>query len=449
MIEFTSAAFPNAPLRQDDLAYIVDCLRQGACCSIVGPSNLGKSVLLRSLPLDAVRRACATDNAVPPIIVLINCLEAGASEQSLYELVSRRMMDELHDAGANFETLDSMRSYHAEILRATSDLVARSLFASCLRAFAHDHAVSVVIAFDRFQDVFQTLFAHPFRELRAAREEWGLELCFVTATSVRLDSIRSDEATHDFRELFYGTTRVLRPLSPGETRTLAHYFSQKQNMTMDAAVETRAVEWSGGHPGLLKHLLRVLPNHPATCEPAQLLDDEGIANECEQLIQELEPPEREALLSFLHTGAASFHQQQILELKGLVKMDGTSVVAFTPLLAAFIQSRARATHDALSDGFRVDAETEQIFLNGREITLGLSEPQRLLLRLLYQKRGETVTYQEISETVWKTDQGVSPGAIYELVKRTRQKVEVDWKNPKRIVSVGGEGYRLEEDKKEA
>lgn len=441
---FTSAAFPNAPLRQDDLAFIVDCLRQGACCSIVGPSNLGKSALLRSLPRDPVRRACVTADAPPPIMVLVNCLEAGASEHTFYELVARRVMDELREAGANFETLDGMRSYHAEILNAANDIVARSLFAAAMRAFARDHAVSVVIAFDRFQDVFQSLSAHPFRELRAAREEWGLELCFVTATSQRLDAIRDDQATHEFRELFYGTTRVILPLSPDDTHCLTHYFYEKQNVKLDEASEARAIQLSGGHPGLLKHLLRVLSTPNASAATAHLLADEGIADECCQLLSELEPIERTALVTLVKTGKLTLHQLHLLDAKGLVAKTATGVTPFTLLLSTYIIQTVAASQDAQQEGLRVDMASGQIFVNEREVTLGLSEPQRLLLRLLYQKRGETVTYQNISEAVWKTDEGVSPGAIYELIKRTRQKVEDDWKAPKWIISVAGEGYRLEE-----
>lgn len=448
MAEFSPAAFPNAPLRQDDLAFIVACLRQGACCSIVGPSNLGKSVLLRSLPREQVRRACVAEGAPPPVVVLVNCLEAGASEHTFYELVTRRMIDELREAGAlhtaeRNEALDTMHAYHQEILRAGSDLVARSLFASTLRAFARDHAVSVTLAMDRFQDVFQTLPAFPFRELRAARDEWGLELCFVTATSQRLDAIRNDNATHEFRELFYGTTRVIRPLTRDETHLLTHYFYQKQNLALDNDREPRAIELSGGHPGLLKHLVRVFQSRAASLELAHLLDDEGIADECDQLYQELEAPEQEALRAFVNTGHLSAHQQHILDAKGLLIKNGNEVQLFTPLLAAFLKQRAHDTQNAAVGGLHIDSASGQIFVNGREVTLGLSEPQRQLLRLLYQKRGESVTYQDIAQAVWKTDAGVTPGAIYELVKRTRQKVEQDWKEPRWIVTVAGEGYRLE------
>lgn len=65
------------------------------------------------------------------------------------------------------------------------------------------------------------------------------------------------------------------------------------------------------------------------------------------------------------------------------------------------------------------------------------------MRLLYQKAGAVCTYDEIAEEVWGAGEGVSPGAIYELVKRLRQKVEEDWRNPRYIVTVPGEGCRLQ------
>lgn len=443
MSEFTLAAFPHAPLRADDLTYIVDCLRQGACCSIVGPSNLGKSALLRSLPLDEVRRASARAPLPPPIVVLVNCLAAGASELTFYELVSQRVIEELRRADVNAQTLALMESYHAEILRASSDLVARSLFAGSLRAFARDHAVSVVLGLDCFQDVFHTLPAFPFRELRAARDEWGLEMCFVTATSLRLDAVRNDEETREFRELFYGSTRLIRPLSREDTQRLVEYIAEKQNIALSAAQLPRAMELAGGHPGLLSHLLRVLNGGTAPVAIQALLNDEGVRNECAQLLQELEPVERDGLMALVRNGAVTGHQVHMLMEKGLILKHADKFQIFTPLLAEYIEQQLQEAPRVPAQGLRVDATTGQIFVGGHEVTLGLSEPQRQLLRLLYQKRGETVTYQDIAEAVWKTDDGVTPGAIYELVKRARQKIEVDWKNPKYIVTVAGEGYRLE------
>ncbi len=69
--------------------------------------------------------------------------------------------------------------------------------------------------------------------------------------------------------------------------------------------------------------------------------------------------------------------------------------------------------------------------------------QRKLIRYLYSQNGSTCTHQDIVTAVWGTGEGVSPGAVYELVKRLREKIEKDWKNPTYLLTVSGEGYRLE------
>jgi len=92
---------------------------------------------------------------------------------------------------------------------------------------------------------------------------------------------------------------------------------------------------------------------------------------------------------------------------------------------------------------RCDLQTGQIWLHDHEITLELSEAQRRLLRHLYRNRGRVCGQQSIAEAIWDATDGVSPGAIYELVKRVRQKIEADWRNPSLLITIPGEGYRLE------
>ena len=101
------------------------------------------------------------------------------------------------------------------------------------------------------------------------------------------------------------------------------------------------------------------------------------------------------------------------------------------------------TAEPVSQGLRCEFETGRIWLDERELTLRLSEPQRQLIMFLYRQVGAVCSYDDIAAEVWGTGEGVSPGAIYELVKRIRQKIEPDWRNPRYIVTVPGKGYRLE------
>ena len=69
-MELSRTAFPEAPVREDALRYVIGCVRQGQCCSVVAPSNMGKSLLLKSMLKDEVRRACAGDGGRAPSYVV-------------------------------------------------------------------------------------------------------------------------------------------------------------------------------------------------------------------------------------------------------------------------------------------------------------------------------------------------------------------------------------------
>ncbi|MCB9101278.1 MAG: winged helix-turn-helix transcriptional regulator, partial [Anaerolineales bacterium] len=138
-------------------------------------------------------------------------------------------------------------------------------------------------------------------------------------------------------------------------------------------------------------------------------------------------------------------QQSLLSRKGLMTaVDGSSPQIFSPVLAQFIETTYGGQMEAEQGaGVRVDAGTGQIFVGEDEVTLKLSEPQRKLIQFLCDRVGTVCSYDDIAIGVWGIGEGVSPGAIYELVKRVRQKIEPDWKQPRYIVTVPGKGYRLE------
>src|SRR3989304_2901537 len=73
-------------LRSSDLARLKEILAEGACCSIVGLSNAGKSALLR-----AVAEPDADPNA--PLNVYVDCnLMLALTDQAFYEVTLRSVL---------------------------------------------------------------------------------------------------------------------------------------------------------------------------------------------------------------------------------------------------------------------------------------------------------------------------------------------------------------------
>lgn len=452
-LEFSAAAFPGAPVRAAELSYLVDCIRQGWCCSVVGPSNTGKSFLLRSLTTTQVRQSCARAGQPAPVMVFIDCLEAGDSEQAFYELLLRRTIEELEQVGvASAPTLDTLRTLHLEVLGSASEVAFRSLYGRSVRALSQETALSLVLIFDEFYDIFQALPPWPFRQLRALHDALNTNICYITATSHHLEQLRPGKETYEFRELFQPHTLLLRPLSDHDSRQLAAYLAARHGATSSEQQVAWLVDYSGGHPGLLERLFGVMglagedSSKPFSMPLSDLMRNRPIQQECERLWSELEA-EQAALLTLTEAGEQKLTplQRQLLNTKGLVvERQDKGLTTFSPVFEAFIQTKLKGQPEVITKkGLYCAFETGQIWVDDEEITLKLSEPQRKLVAFLFQKANVVCSYDEIAEGVWGVGEGVSPGAIYELVKRVRQKVEPDWKNPVYIITVPGKGYRLE------
>jgi hypothetical protein len=92
----------------------------------------------------------------------------------------------------------------------------------------------------------------------------------------------------------------------------------------------------------------------------------------------------------------------------------------------------------------IDETNKEVWVEGRKVELAPGEYD--LLILLYHQANQLCTRQEISQKLHQTDYGpVTEDAINTTVTRLRKKIEPDSRRPNYIITVRGEGYRLEID----
>jgi DNA-binding response OmpR family regulator len=91
----------------------------------------------------------------------------------------------------------------------------------------------------------------------------------------------------------------------------------------------------------------------------------------------------------------------------------------------------------------VDVNTRRIFVEGKE--LSLSGEQYRLLAFLNQNAGRVCTKDEVVNIVWPDMEasGVSEEAIDSLVHRVRERLRQAGATRQFIVTVRGQGYRLD------
>ena len=451
---FSPTAFPEAPVRGDDLRYVVGCVRRGQCCLVVGPSNTGKSLLLRSLLTEEIRQHCAQGGTGLPVAVFVDCLEAADSEQAFYELILRSIVEAVEVSEVPEPTVNALRTMYGAVMDRATDVAIRSLFARSVRELMRGSQPTLVVILDEFDDVFRALSPWPLRQLRALRDRYGDRLCYVVATSRHLERLRSDADTYEFRELFQASIRVLCPLQRADAERFAAYLAGERGDSPRQEHVALVIELSGGHPGLMERVYGLLREGfagPAPTLQAAVTGLSGqrvIRKECRRLWDELEEEERAGLLALAGGGELTpgTGQRQGLETKGLVveREDGELAI-FSPVFEAFVQQELGARREPARCGLWYDGEKRQIWLDGQDVTRELSADQYALLVFLCQRPDVVCTKDEVAQAVWpdQSMEGITDAQIYQLVKRTREKIELDPLNPRYIVTVRGQGYRFE------
>ena len=104
--------------------------------------------------------------------------------------------------------------------------------------------------------------------------------------------------------------------------------------------------------------------------------------------------------------------------------------------------KRRLAIDVLTDGdLTLDLSHNTATKAGTPLTLTAKEFE--LLHLLVANKGQTMSKDLLFERIWGADSESEPQTLTVHIKWLRQKIEDDPKNPTRILTVWGKGYRWE------
>lgn len=91
------------------------------------------------------------------------------------------------------------------------------------------------------------------------------------------------------------------------------------------------------------------------------------------------------------------------------------------------------------EGLKIDFDKMKVFKNNNEVKVAPKEFK--LLKLLCDNRGKVLQRERIMEKVWDIDEEfIDSNSLSVAIKRLREKIEDDSKNPKFIITVFGIGY---------
>jgi DNA-binding response OmpR family regulator len=93
------------------------------------------------------------------------------------------------------------------------------------------------------------------------------------------------------------------------------------------------------------------------------------------------------------------------------------------------------------DELTINADTHEVKVDGKDVKLTPREFD--ILELLARNRGIVFSIEKIYERIWKEDFLESENTVMVHIRKIREKIERDTRNPKYIKTVWGVGYKIE------
>ncbi len=95
----------------------------------------------------------------------------------------------------------------------------------------------------------------------------------------------------------------------------------------------------------------------------------------------------------------------------------------------------------INGSLSLNTGTKQLFINGKDVKLTSTEYK--IMEFLMHNLGMVFSADKIYESVWKEDSFGAENTVMVHIRRIREKIEIDPKNPDYLKVVWGIGYKIE------
>lgn len=440
----------NVPLplafRQELLQRLAPALRAGECCSLIGTSGAGKSNLARFVKRVDVRRRYWDQQ--PVLIVLVDSHSLVFGEQPpeyvVAELMMHRLIMELESLTLTAEiSAWASNLYERVVAQPSPQLALRYLERLCAR-LCDEQQVQIVFVFDQFEDLWQTIGARFFLNLRNLRDQFKYQLVYLVMTRTRLQRLRTDlVAVEAFWELFSTHVFGLGMYSAEDASHMLERLAQRRSVALDAAVRDACLTLSGRHPSLLRAVFWQLCDDASRARNSDrlaLLDAPPVAEECQKIWSDLLEDEQRIVREVAAGQVPQDPQGLLGELRLKEIVVGEPLALFSPLFSAFVQQHSVPGAAA---GIVVDVRIRQVLLNGQPLKTPLSRLEFNLLAYLARHSGHVCRREDILRELYGGDWvDVNDQRLDTILRRLRETLDEDARHPRYLVTHRGVGIQL-------
>lgn len=421
------------------------------CCAVVGLSNMGKSALLRSFRPETLLELGHRQADEFCLIYIDLNLMVDMTEQAFYELTLRSIRTALLRSNASGQVRERINEAYSKVVDSSNPFLVPLGFNEGIVALCEHWHKRIAILFDEFDGPFRQIDARVYLNLRALKDRYSSQLCYIVATGRRLEKMRRGSEIDEFCEMFAHQVLWLGPLNCEDAQqAVVRSLEQEDVLATDRDI---AVCWqmTGGHPGLIQAVCHVLarsggaaPQDDFRLARERLDSDPTVRDECAKLWNGLGEEEQDLLIDFCSGSTPDARSLSPLLRSGILVQIEKDVAFKSTLFGGFVR-RQRLIKSPFPPGVRVDVDSGEVWVNGRRVPT-LTELEYRLLLLLYGRIGKICDKYQIVESVWGEDyiDQVDDARIEKLVSRLRKKVEPDPNAPHYLLTVRGRGYRLVE-----
>jgi DNA-binding winged helix-turn-helix (wHTH) protein len=440
--------------RQEIITPIMRIIAAGESCSIVGVASTGKSNLFRFLIRPEVRQRYLGENWGNYLFLYIDTHSlTELSEWGLCELLLRRIVETTEDLKIESQWSELFNDLYQQAVQPEKRPLARGYLERGVKNLCQQLGFRLVFLFDEFDEIFRRVDTRFFLGLRALRDEHKYRLSYVVATRDELPRIREGiTECESFYELLSLNTFGLGPYSEADARNMIQRLAARKEVTVTNDDVNLLIKASGGHPGTLRAAFWALSDgrvDRTDDAPRQWLNEPDVQTECTKIWDSLGEDEQMALADI----AAAYPPEQLeqeavrlLQLKGLVVENKAGQAAiFCPLFEHFVnQQEVFKAQD-----IRLDERPGKVWLKGKLVCPDLTNLEFTLLSYLFKRRGEICSRSELLEVLYPEELrdsklDMADNRLDTLIARLRDKIELDRRRPKYILTVRGRGFKLAE-----
>ncbi|GHO76015.1 hypothetical protein KSD_37860 [Ktedonobacter sp. SOSP1-85] len=459
---------PERPLqfRWQDAENVMNALRAGNSCALLGMDGVGKSRFMQHLATPSVLEHYLGEKSKH-----MHCLLLSAHELTSISALAcyRRMALLLNEVMRRYDLPPAEEN---PLLLTNEDIASTLLLQRVEQLMQQDEQLTLVYFFDELDSVYTQVEPQFLRFLQALRYRAQGRVCYVLASNnppKLLGETRTRKQMSDaFSELVNGRVLGVRPLEREDAyllieRGLPAALHEGFPLPL-VSLQRLLFEVTGGHHGLLRTTLLLLEQGQVALQEREsittlsekLLRNGTINSKCEQLWESLSEPEQQCLKQLQKgqlvkaTVSQQLTNRQVndlfawLQLKGVLAESSRSKTyrCFSPLLAAYISQQ----FSAASPGLQIDFTRYRCWIDGVLQPDYLRPHELRLLRYLADHAGEVCSRRDTTSAVYNEaySSATDDARLDALVERTRRHMGDDPRAPRFLITVRGAGHQLNE-----